>query len=226
MGNINRREKALIFIVAALALFYVYYNFFLSPLKLQYDTINQAIADKKATLASIEKLKITNKADAEKLNALKVKYQEALKALPQDARDPEIVYNLDTLAVKSNTKISSIVFAAGTSNTSQKAANTENSAASSASNNTAKTNTIGSNMNVLPVTLNLSGDYASVLTFINLLENDTRINEIQSINLAQGGDKNLQVTIITNYYFTAATPKVSQSYDFKDGNAGKGDLFN
>jgi len=220
--------------VATLAVLYVCFNFFISPLKVKIDAKNQIIAEEKEKYASIKKLKTTNKNDTIRLKDIKLKYDEGVKALPQNDRNPEIFLNLNTIAIKSNIKMNSVVIGSSTSYSVQDAANASSNKSSSNSVTSSGTKTTGidpnlvSNIKFVQATIAITGNYSNIINFVGSIEEDNRLNEIQSITITANGDKTigLQATIITNYYFKEDTSNQQQSYDFKDNNGGKADLFN
>ena len=106
MNNLSKREKLLVIVGAILIILYPYYNLFLKPISQKIKIVNQSISDKKIEYNSIEKLKVSNIVNTKKVEELKIKYDEAMKALPENERNPEISYSLNTFATQNNIKYS------------------------------------------------------------------------------------------------------------------------
>lgn len=230
MSDLSRREKLLVIGGMILVIFYLYFNFFLKPIDQKIKIVNQNINDKKIEYDSIEKLKISNISNAKKLEVIKKKYNEAVKVLPVNERNPEISYSINIFAIKNNINLISVAFGKGVEYTSE-------SSVSNSVTPTGKTNinvldasiaSINQKLMFAPVTIVINGNYLSTLSFISNIEEDDRLAEIVNINMSstQGIINALQSTIVLNYYFTKGTAKNPPIYKFKDDKAGKNNLFN
>jgi len=229
LSNLSNRERLLVILGAILIILYPYYNFFLKPIRLEINTVNQSISDKKLEYNLIEKLKVTNVRNSKKLEEIKAKYNQAVKALPENERNPEISYSLNSISTKNNIKLISVTFGEIAGYFAKSSVN-DSKATTKKSNTNATSSSISSTdqkLMVVPVTVIINGDYASTLNFINSIEGDIRLAEVVNVSMSsQGETKVLQATIILNYYSTQGTTKYKPSYDFKDDKAGKTDLFN
>lgn len=225
MGNLSKREKALVIVGAILVVIYLYFSYFLSPIYGKIKEENNIIKNKKNQIATIEKFKISNIANNKKLESLKIKFSEGFKELPKNERNPEIARDLNIMAEKSKVTINSVTFGSGTTNAST---NTTNS--SSTAVDTRKTTAQSSNAKliIVPVTLIINGDYPTMLRFTKNIEENDRFAQIVSINISSKTDARnvLQSNIVLNYYFTEDITKQKPKYDFKDDKSGKNNLFN
>ena len=221
MNSLEKREKFLLIILAVLLIGYVYTSFFLSPIMKKISEKNASINAKSIALLDIDKLKTENKINKAKLEKIKLKYNESLKELPNGERNPEIPYELKKAADSNNTSIISIEFGKEMqySKADSKTAG-ENTAASKKNNNEDL-------LMVLPVKLQVNGDYKALINFINAVEKGKRIAEIQDIKLSKSTDKSNSITgdiSLKYYYINSENSK--QIYEFKDPSAGKDNLFN
>jgi len=212
LSNLGKREKLLVIVGVIFVILYFYYNLFLQPISQKIKVVNESIDNKTIEYNSIEKLKVTNASNAKKLEAIKTKYDEAVRALPENERNPEIAYSLNTFATKDKTELISVAFGQN--------ANYAVVPASTATTTTTTTTTTNHKLMFVPVTVAFRGDYTSTMSFISSVENDSRLAEVVNVSII-----GLQSTIVLNYYSTEGTIKNKPSYDFKDNNAGKTDLF-
>lgn len=228
MGNLSKREKTLVIIGTILIVIYLYFSFFLSPVFEKVKVENNIIKDKRSQEADIEKVKLSNITNNKKLEGLKTKFNEAVKELPKNERNPEIARNLNIMAEKSNVSINSVTFGGAAT------AAVSTTKPSTTAVDTGKTTVQSSNVNqkliIVPVSIITNGDYLSLLSFTSNIEGDGRLAQIDSIsvNLSSKTDKSniLQSNIVINYYFTEGTIEDKPTYDFKDDKAGKDNLFN
>ena len=108
-----------------------------------------------------------------------------MKALPENERNPEISYSLNTFATQNNISIVSVAF--GQSANYSAVSSTNNSSTA-----TANTNEVNSSIDstkqqliFVPVTVTISGDYAATLNFISRIEGDSRLAEVVNISMIQ-----------------------------------------
>lgn len=226
MNSLAKREKILIIIVAGLILMYVYVTFFLNPLNIKIGNEKQLLTKKTEEYSSIEKLVSSNKSNNKKLDTIKKKFDESVKALPKNEKNPEIAYNLNTLASKSSVVINSVTFGQIADSSGNKSATTNNN--TNTITNTNNVNSSSEKLMYVPVNVIVSGAYPSIVNYINNIEKDTRISEIESVSISSNAtDKSvLQCTLVLNYYFTAGNSKDQPDYDINSGDSGKDNLFN
>jgi hypothetical protein len=144
----------------------------------------QEISDAKANK------KIFEQQTSELVN-IKAKYEEAKLILPQMEMNPEIVYNIQNFFKGSGVSVTNITIGEPEELQNQ-SVNTKTKADTSNSQNSSTTtnNAIGNQANqdntgkllTVPVTITLSADnYAEVMKFISLFENNRRFTEITNI---------------------------------------------
>jgi type IV pilus assembly protein PilO len=149
------------------------------------------------------------------LEVTKVKYEAALKQLPVFEKDPEIAYNVKSMADQSQVKLNSIVFSDSTLNTQKTAS--QSGTANPASN--------GENIYRVPVSINASGSsYANIMDLVDLIETDPGIAEINTLNIVKQQD--ISLTMNFTYLFTLDNAKEALAYDFNKGTYGKPNPFN
>lgn len=236
MNNLAKREKILLILGGGLIFFYLYYSIFLSPIIMSITNERKVIASKNIEVASVERLKITNVSNKKKLDEYVKKFEDAVKQLPKTDRNPEIAYNLNELATKSKITIDSVSFGANSDyveasskeNTPVEIKPTESKVSDATASNT---NTTSQKLKLVPVSITVTGDYASFLNFVSgieTIEADNRLAEIGNINIsAKTEGNNVQAAMTLNYYFSEGTTKEQPTYDnLKDTNVGKDNLFN
>lgn len=221
MENLSKREKLLVILLACLIVLYVYLKFFLNPINDKIKAQTQVLNDKKTEYASMEKLKVSNVKNEKKLQQIKNKFDESVKALPKNERNPEISYNINSLAIKNKVNVNTVAFGQIADYSAGKKVNNADNATSK--------NTEGNNQKLMlvPVTVVISGDYSSMVNFINSIENDNRITEIESVSISSKSEKQngLQCNLLLNYYFSTGSDKDQPTYNIKGDNPGKENLF-
>ncbi|MBU3090569.1 hypothetical protein KPL35_00485 [Clostridium sp. CF011] len=228
MSSFSKREKLLVIVGTILVILYPYYNLFLKPISQKIKIVNQSISDKKIECDSIEKFNGSNISNTEKLEDIKNIYNESVKVLPENERNPEISYSINTFAAKNKIKLISVAFGQSVNYSSKNSVNNSANITANASEVDSSIDSTNHKLMFVPVTVIINGDYSSVLSFISDIEGDSRLAEIVDISMSstQGESKGPQATIVLNYYSTEGTIKNKPSYDFKDDNVGKSNLFN
>ncbi|MBW9144432.1 hypothetical protein K2F40_10200 [Clostridium sp. CM028] len=228
MSSFSKREKLLVIVGTILVILYPYYNLFLKPISQKIKIVNQSISDKKIECDSIEKFNGSNISNTEKLEDIKNIYNESVKVLPENERNPEISYSINTFAAKNKIKLISVAFGQSVNYSSKNSVNNSANITANANEVDSSIDSTNHKLMFVPVTVIINGDYSSVLSFISDIEGDSRLAEIVDISMSstQGESKGTQATIVLNYYSTEGTIKNKPSYDFKDDNVGKSNLFN
>lgn len=238
MNNLSKRERYLIAIIGILAVFYIYYSFFLSSM------INKIKAEKfivdtyNTQLQNINEIESTNKKLNNELTDLKEKNSKNSIALPNFERNPEIAYKLNTMANSNKVTINNINLAQPTtySKTSSNTLtnNTNNSQQSSTTNSSSANSVVvtakpGSLLSI-PVNLSVTGDYDGIINFISSIEKDERISIMNSINLTSQSSNNgtangITASITLDYFYIVSSTKDKVEYDFNKGSYGKDNPF-
>jgi Tfp pilus assembly protein PilO len=231
LNNLAKREKILLIAGGGLIFFYLYFSIFLSPINKSITNERKVLESKNAEVASIERLKVSNVSNKKKLDEYVKKFNDAIKQLPKNDRNPEIAYNLNELATKSKITINSVSFGAVSDYASK--ISTENQSVENKApiSSTVATDTTSQKLKLAPVSIAVVGDYASFLSFVSSIESvqtNNRLVEIGNISIsAKSETENIvQANLILNYYFSEGTTKDQPTYDkLQDNNAGKENLF-
>lgn len=225
LRKLEKREKALLAFLAAILVFYLFESVILAPVMKQVSDERKINADYKGKLQDIDRMKSENKVNSKKSAELKGTFDKNVKALPESERNPEITYNLKTLTDKSGVVINSVSF--GTPKeyapkAKDNAQKKQQESAGDSKNNKEK-------LVMVPVTAVVQGDYGKIVDFVESLEKDARLAEVESVNIS-AKDKNqisvLQATVNMNYYYSYTGDKIEVKYDITDEKSGKDNLFN
>lgn len=241
MSNLSNREKYLIIAIGILAVIYVYYSFFLSPVMNKIKIEKSKVDAYNTQLQNINEMKTTNKKLSNELDTLKEKNNKNSIALPNFEKNPEIAYKLKAIADANKVSIVNVnlsqptTYSRTSSNTSSN--NTNNSQQSSTGNssnaNSAVVTAKPGSLLSIPVSVGITGDYDGIMNFISSIEKEERLSIINSINLSSqgtGGSSNLgsnsiTTTITLDYFYIAPSAKDKVEYDFNKGNYGKDNPF-
>ncbi|WP_010239285.1 hypothetical protein [Clostridium arbusti] len=236
MNNLSRREKYLIVIIGVLAIIYVYYSFFLSPVINKIKIEKSTVDSYNVQLKNINEMKASNMKLINELDDLKEKNNKNSIALPNFEKNPEITYKLKTMADTNKVNISNvnmsqpITYSQSSSNTSN---NSTNSSQQSNTNNSNNSNSVvvtakpGSLLSI-PVSITINGDYDGIMNFISSIEKDDRLSIMNTVSLDSGNSGNSSeiTTIITlDYFYIAPSAKDKVEYDFNKGEYGKDNPF-
>ena len=229
MRSITKREKYLIIILGLALVVFGYSRFFLMPVLDNIKTSQQNVDNYKIQVNELKNMAISNIRLRKNLEAVEVKYTEALKHLPAFEKDPEIAYNVKSMADQSQVKINSIVlsdsilYLEGAAN--QTVVNNTNPPEN---NSTEASNTMapgGEKIYSVPVSINASGSsYTNVMDFVNLIETDPRIAVVNTLNIVK--QQNISLTMNFVYLFTLDNTNEKLTYDFNNGIYGKPNPFN
>lgn len=204
LDKLSHKEKILLLTVGILAVFFVYYNYFILPTTDRLALLESEVESLKNQNLSYENIEGNIVIKEKEYNELKNKYDESAKALPKVDRYPELSKDLNELVNKNSIQLANITMLKG--QVYQQEQNPQEITTTEA-------------LNTQQVTLSLRGQFTSILNFINDLENGVRVCEINSIS-ALKDDTTIQVTF---YY---APGDMEESYYFNSGSYGKDNMFN
>lgn len=237
MSNLSNREKYLIIAIGILAVIYVYYSFFLSPVMNKIKVEKSKVDAYNTQFKNINVMKTDNKKLSTELDTLKEKNNQNSMALPNFERNPEIAYKLKAIGDTNKVNISNINLSQPTaySQTSSNVPsnNTNNSQQNNASSSSNVVTAKPGSLLSIPVNLSVNGDYDGIVNFISSIEKDERLSVINSINLSsQGtsgssnsGSNSITATIMLDYFYIVPSEKDKVEYDFNKGNYGKDNPF-
>lgn len=231
MKNLSLREKILLAVMVFCFIFYGYYIYLILPVQKKIDTKRNMVSNYETIKSSINSQKIQKAKLSKELEAQKSKYSNVSSMLPEIERYPEIAYKLKSFSDSSGTVLSSVNFGTGADFAAQKNSNESNK-------NTAQnTSKDSEKLMMVPVTLNVQGEYQGIKKFISNIESDSRISEISNVNLTmqnsgQNGAQNVSGTsinaqIVLSYYYVSTNQKVNAdtTYNFVSGTFGKTDPY-
>jgi type IV pilus assembly protein PilO len=233
VNNLSRREKYLIVIIGVLAIIYVYYSFFLSPVINKIKIEKSTVDSYNVQLKNINGMKASNMKLINELDDLKEKNNKNSIALPNFEKNPEITYKLKTMADTNNVNISNvnmsqpITYSQSSSNTSN---NSTNSSQQSNTNNSSNSNSVvvtaklGSLLSI-PVSITINGDYDGIMNFISSIEKDERLSIMNTVSLDSQSSNGITTIITLDYFYIAPSANDKVEYDFNKGDYGKDNPF-
>lgn len=198
--NLNKNEKFLIGVLGVIAVGTLIFTFIIEPSDKKLKPLKEEVKAKQEQVKNLDMIQLSIAKKEKELEGLKEKYDEASKTIPKTDRYPQVVKDLEAMAVQAGVKIN-------TRNFGKPAVYSENNNGQSATGLTAFT-----------VGLGINGDYNQILDFIKILESDTRILEIPTLSITTEG---ASISII--YYTSGGVEE--ENYDFNTGTYGKGNLF-
>ncbi|ERK32256.1 type 4a pilus biogenesis protein PilO [Clostridium intestinale] len=204
LDKLSHKEKILLLTVGILAVFFVYYNYFILPTTDKLTLLESEVETLRNQNLSYENIEGNIVIKEKEYNELKNRYDESAKALPKVDRYPELSKDLNELVNKNSILLANITMLKG--QVYQQEQNPQEITTTEA-------------LNTQQVTLSLRGQFTSILNFVNDLENGVRVCEINSISSLKD-DTTIQVTF---YY---APGDMEESYYFNSGTYGKDNMFN
>lgn len=222
MKNLSKREKFLIATLLILAFGYAYVTLLLLPIIKGINSTSSNINKYNNEI----KIQTSNKAILESkkksLDDIKNKLKELSIAIPEDERNPELAYNLKSEADKTKVSVTSV-------SVGQPAPlDAKNSTQNDGGNNNTPQALAGRIM-IIPVSVQVNGNYNSIVNFIASVENGKRVAEVSDVNLSGGSAANaqsaVQAAINIRFYYIEGGDKRDTKYDFNNGSYGKDDLF-
>lgn len=214
MKNLSSKDKVILYCLAVIGIFFVYYELFVNPMLNKISETQTAIEDKRIQADEIRNMSTENKKMEKAIAELSEKYESYKKLLPIDIRDPEIQKDLHTLAFNNAIQLSSITFGGEVQyKTSDSDKNTGNGKGQ---------------LMMIPVSLSFKGDFTKIMDFIKKIEKADRISELQNINLTKADEASVNANVVVNYYFISGDEedKKNLEYDFTVPVNGRVDLFN
>jgi hypothetical protein len=215
MKNLSKSDKLILIGLVFLGVLFLYYQFLLNPLLNNITDTKLAIEQNEIQAEDISNMERTNRIMSASIEKLKVDYEKFKQTLPVELRDPEIQTSLNLEALNNKVMVKSLSFGDGSLI----------SLDGKQGNNKDVIET-GSLM-VVPVTINLEGDYLSAMEYISSLEKSERISEVKTINIVKG-ELGVNLGVVINYYYVAGDVKDKEEIEYQvDVPVGnKENLFN
>lgn len=230
LNNLSKSEKILLIILGAVIILFVYFRFLLSPTINSVKSENAVITDYKNQVNHIKDTEKINVSLKSKLTKLQAKMDETSKALPDSQRIPELERNLKPMIDKDGLAFGSINFGqaaqAQLTNNSQTAAASTTNTAQTQTQQAQQTNTARGSISLMsqPINISCTGDYNSIMKFLDDVERDERLSQIDSVTFSPSGNL-ISSAISLHYYYTTNSKQQDLKYDFNNGKYGKDDLF-
>lgn len=230
MDKLKPREKVLLIVLFAALILYVYVKFLFTPLQNDLKDKSISVNEKITENNILDNMKLQNKKLKKEMGMLSTDYEASKKLLPESERNPEICYRINDMASSAKVIINSVNVGAITESKNSPVKDNKGEAnggkEKQKEENDKTKKTAGNNklsLTMAPVSINTSGDYASLIKFIHNLENNERQCQITSVVL-NGSDDKLQANISLEYYYVNKT-NIDEIFDFNKGTYGKDSLF-
>lgn len=232
MGGLSKREKIMLIILAIAVGGFLYYNYILTPQLKNLKAADDKLQESRTKLASLqvqEKNIDTLKKEIEDLTA---KADEATKSIPDTDRIPELIIYLRDMTSNSGCTTGTLGFGSPQSlNVESDKSNGAKDQNSSQSQNLPGNVTSGVVV-ILPMTYQVSGSYADVMSMLKYMENNQRKMMVSSLAITkdqQQGKKGTSLTATITFnslYRMLGDPSQPINYPFSNIPVGKVDLFN
>lgn|GEM_PF-4504002 len=202
MQKITQKDKKILIILGIVVVFLIYFQFILMPSLKSISESKGIINDLNAKLDQMNLTKIQNISMKKKLKKLSKDYDSSQSKLPVNERNPEIEYDLQTMASNNNVIISRINFSNPEVFNDNKNSTNKNS-----------------NLIEIPVDIKVIGSSNdNVMAFLKAFESADRISQIKSSDITLNIDKNdYTLNISAKYFYVTNKGKKEVDYDFISG---------
>lgn len=205
MQKITQKDKKILIVLGVVIVLLIYFQFILMPSLNSISESKSTINDLSSKLDQMNLTRIQNISMKKKLKKLSEDYDASQSKLPVNERNPQIEYDLQTMASNNNVIISSVNFSdpeAFSDNENKK-------------NSTDKK----SNLIQIPVDIKVTGSSNdNVMAFLKAFESANRISQIKSSAINFNTDKsNYSLDISAKYFYVANKSKEKVNYDFASG---------
>jgi Tfp pilus assembly protein PilO len=208
MDKLSKREKIEIAAIVVILVVFVYFKFIISPIMQKNSELSSSISALNDKYNNILVLENENESYNTAIKNIKSKYSTSVKGIPMQRKDAEIENTLSKFCTKEQLTLSSINYNSQSNQTSASSNKSDNSIVVK-----------------LPVSINISGSYKSILNIISDMEKDTRVFKVGDFSITSGESAGSEKATISGvYYYINGSTK--PEYDFNNGNYGKTDLFN
>lgn len=219
--NLSERDKTILIALGVILVIICYVEIFLMPM---VDKISQVRQETEEVSTKLNKFTVTTaqyNSNKSKKDDLDKQVEEASKALPSIPKEPEITYDVKSQADNAKVQISAITFSGSS--------DFDPLTITMPGENSKIKNLKAPDGKLMNLSANIvcSGNYNALLNFINNIETDKRIAEVQNINVASAGDDKLQISLSINYYYLEKQGNSNEAYDFLKSSSsyGKSDMF-
>lgn len=221
MKKLTKREKIMIMTASILLFIYAYFRLLLLPIITDIRSTISNVYTLSETLKTQNLSKNINEQNKKKLEELKTKLSETFITLPESERSPEIAYDLKAIADENGIIINSLSFSEGAAVNNAGQGNLEDQSVPQALLSGVDA---AYNIMLVPVALQVTGEYRNVLNFIHSIESNERIAEISSVAMGDG-ENAVTSSININYVYIGGLIRQDVQYEFNKGTYGKDNLF-
>lgn len=215
--ELSKNEKILLGVVCVAAIAFVVNTFIIAPSNTKLKPLKEEISVMEKQINGLKTINVDIEENEQQLKVLKNKYNEASETIPKTDRYPQVVKDLEEMSKRSGVKIKTESFSKpAVFSSEQETQNANGSDPNITQQQGASSLTNG--LSNFTVNLTIEGDFLQAMNFINELENDSRILEVQDFSSTE------KATTITVLYFIAGGEEMEE-YEFNNGNYGKGNIF-
>lgn len=232
MGGLSKREKIMLIILGIAVLGFLYYNFCLTPQLKKLQAADDTLQRSKGKLENLQLQKKNIDTLNKEIADLTAKANDATKSVPDTDRIPELIIYLKNMTASSGCVTGTLGFG----NPQSLNLESKNSTAQQGNQNqnNGQTSNLPSNVTsgeviILPITYQVSGSYASVVSLLNQMQNNQRKMMVSTITMAKNpkGDGVTATIGFNSLYRVLGDPSQPVTYPFISGiPVGKVDLFN
>lgn len=198
--RLTRRERVLLFVLAAVLLIYLYLNFLIFPAYARISDLKTELMIKKRAAADKDEAQRLMYYLDGRLTENKANLDKIEKAMPYNIRLPELVVNIDGKIAALDMEIQSIYVG--------------------------EPDTANKDYDIVPIKVSFKGEYDNIINFINYIENNERKYIIDSFSLSphkrnEAIPFNIEIrTFVLKYPRGTVIPE-PVDYDFFRHNNGK-----
>lgn len=211
--ELSRNEKILLGVLCIIAIAFLVNTFIIVPSNTKLKPLKEEISLLQKQRTQLKTINLDIEKNEKELDTLKEEYNKASETISKTDRYPQIIRDIEDMANKSNIKIESQSFTKPALFTDEQGNDVSNKEKDQATNGVS-TEGLAS----FTVDLNVKGSFVDLMSFIDKLEEDSRILEVQRFN---SNDKGANIELV--YYIAGGQEQ--EEYDFNDGNYGKGNIF-
>jgi Tfp pilus assembly protein PilO len=214
MKGLSKSEKTLLCILAFAIVGYVYFQYIISPTLSKMHSAQTNISNYQNEINELKLLSVQNKKLEENLKEFEAKRNDYADAVPRSDRSAEILRSLKKLADDSSVRLTSL-----TSGTAVEYTASQNSEGKEQQ----------TKIMAIPVTMNITGEYSNIMTFIKTLEESVRITQSNSIVMAPNANKTgaeaMAMALSCGIFYMEDGAETNNEYDFNSGAYGKDNPF-
>jgi Tfp pilus assembly protein PilO len=222
MSSLSKREKILLWVLGFFLLGFLYYRFVATPLLIRYQSATSTLDSNKKILQNLRESEKNINNIKKQIETLNLQAEQSSKSIPDTSRVPEVVMFFKEMTESSGASVGKIGFGnpidktagKGTEQGIQQDKNEDNSKAGG--------------IIVLPMSYQVSGDYSSIISLLNKIENNSRKMVVDKLSVNKDIESGkLSANLNINcYYIKKDGPSEPIVYQFFNNSYGKLNMFN